>query len=57
MSCDITAGRLEPCKDSVGGIIAIYISNYTSGLLGTATFGTDDEITAFASPFDVFPVS
>ena len=43
MSCDITAGRLEPCKDSVGGIIAIYISNYTSGLLGTATFS------AFAS--------
>jgi len=49
MSCDITAGRLEPCKDSVGGIIAIYISNYTSGLLGTATFSTNDEITAFAS--------
>ena len=50
MSCDISAGRLEPCKDSVGGIIAVYISNYTSGLLGTATFGTNDEITAFASP-------
>ena len=49
MACDITAGRLEPCKDSVGGIIAIYISNYTSGLLGTATFGTNDEITGFAS--------
>ena len=54
MSCDITAGRLEPCKDSVGGIIAIYISNYTSGLLGTATFGTDDEITAFASPLTFY---
>lgn len=48
MSCDITAGRLEPCKDSVGGIIAIYISNYTSGLLDTATF-VDEEITGFAS--------
>ena len=54
MSCDIGAGRLEPCKDSVGGIIAIYISNYTSGLLGTATFGTNDEITAFASPLTFY---
>ena len=54
MSCDITLGRLEPCKDSVGGIIAIYISNYTSGLLGTATFSADDEITAFAAPLTFY---
>ena len=59
MSCDIGAGRLEPCKDSVGGIIAIYISNYTSGLLnapanGGVSFGTDDEITGFASPLTFY---
>jgi|TARA_R110000744_G_scaffold149643_1_gene262828 hypothetical protein len=58
MACDITAGRLEPCKDSVGGIIAIYISNYTSGLLnapsdGGATF-VDEEITGFASPLTFY---
>jgi len=55
MACDITAGRLEPCKDSVGGITAIYIGGaYTSGLLnapsdGGATIGADGEVTAFAA--------
>ena len=53
MACDITAGRLEPCKDSVGGIIAIYISNYTTGLLNTATF-VDEEVTGFASPLTFY---
>ena len=28
MSCDITAGRIEQCKDSVSGLKAIYIINY-----------------------------
>lgn len=28
MSCDITHGRLEQCKDVVGGLQAIYILNY-----------------------------
>lgn len=27
MACDITMGRIEPCKDSVGGLDAIYIIN------------------------------
>ena len=50
MACDITAGRLEPCKDSVGGITAIYIGGaYTDDLLNTATIGADGEVTAFAS--------
>ena len=50
MACDITAGRLEPCKDSVGGITAIYIGGaYTGGLLTSATIGADGEVTAFAS--------
>ena len=50
MACDITAGRLEPCKDSVGGITAIYIGGaYTDDLLTTATIGADGEVTAFAA--------
>tara|TARA_R110002153_G_scaffold274344_1_gene448981 strand:+ start:3088 stop:3618 length:531 start_codon:yes stop_codon:yes gene_type:complete len=54
MACDINLGRLEPCKDSVGGIIAIYINGaYTSGLLDTATI-TDGEVTAFASPLTFY---
>jgi len=28
MACDINLGRLEPCKDSVGGINAVYFVNY-----------------------------
>lgn len=50
MACDITAGRLEPCKDSVGGITAIYIGGaYTSNLLTTATISADGEVSAFAA--------
>jgi hypothetical protein len=28
MACDITSGRILDCKDSVGGIKAVYIGNY-----------------------------
>ena len=49
MACDITAGRLEPCKDSVGGISAIFVNGaYTPNLLTTATIGADGEVTTFA---------
>lgn len=27
MSCDITLGRIEPCKDSLGGLDAVYFIN------------------------------
>ena len=36
MSCDISLGRLEPCKDSVGGLKAIYFVNF--GELGAITY-------------------
>ena len=50
MACDITAGRLEPCKDSVGGITAIYIGGaYTDNLLTTATISAEAEVTEFAA--------
>ena len=28
MSCDLANGRLEVCKDAVGGIDAVYFINY-----------------------------
>lgn len=28
MACDITAGRLRPCKDSIGGLGKLYLFNY-----------------------------
>ena len=40
MSCDIANGRLEPCKDSVGGINAVYFVNY--GDLGAITYNATD---------------
>ena len=40
MACDIALGRLEPCKDSVGGINAVYFVNY--GDLGAITYDATD---------------
>tara|TARA_Y100000401_G_C8326015_1_gene228379 strand:+ start:26957 stop:27505 length:549 start_codon:yes stop_codon:yes gene_type:complete len=54
MSCDVNLGRLEPCKDSVGGITAIYFINYVEGLLDTATFDADEIITGFATPLTCY---
>ena len=31
MACNITAGRNEVCKDSVGGIQGVYFMNFTTG--------------------------
>lgn len=44
MACLITKGRTEPCKDTVGGIQAVYFIDF--GDLGTIS-ETNDEITAF----------
>ena len=46
MPCNITAGRLEGCKDAVGGLNAIYFINF--GDMGELTI-TDETITAIAS--------
>ena len=40
MACDLTLGRLEPCKENVGGIKAVYFINYDG--LGTVTYDTAD---------------
>lgn len=42
MACDLTRGRKEPCKDVVGGLKAVYFTDF--GDYGTVT-QTDDEIT------------
>lgn len=43
MACNISLGRLEGCKDSVGGLKAVYFINYSGALDVTAT---DEDITA-----------
>jgi len=53
MACDLTLGRLEPCKDSVGGLRAIYFINYDPALFANFTI-TLEEITALASPVTCF---
>lgn len=52
MACDITLGRLEPCKSAIGGIDAIYFVNF--GTMGDVTLGTNDEITDIAGTFSAF---
>jgi len=51
MACDLTRGRKEPCKDVVGGLKAIYFTDF--GDLGTVT-KTDDEITDLSGTFTAF---
>lgn len=46
MACDISLGRLEPCK-SVGGLKAVYFINFDSDLYDNAVKATDDSITSF----------
>ncbi len=51
MACDLSLGRKEPCKDVVGGIKAVYFTDF--GDLGTVT-KTDDEITDLSGTFTAF---
>ena len=51
MACDLTIGRKEPCKDVVGGIRAVYFTDF--GDLGTITL-TNDEITDMSGAFTAF---
>ena len=51
MSCDISHGRQEPCKDVVGGLRNIYFINYgdfdgTTDVTYDTTVGYEDVITA-----------
>lgn len=43
MACDITLGRTEPCKDSVGGINAVYFVNF-GDITGITYDSTDVDV-------------
>ena len=51
MACNLSAGRNEVCKDSVGGLAAVYFLNYTTG---SFTKNASGEITAFPSASTVY---
>lgn len=38
MACDLTLGRLEPCKDSVGGVDKVFFVNYGDVTASTITY-------------------
>jgi hypothetical protein len=44
MACDISLGRLEPCKDSVGGLVAVYFINYGDTDMAITYDGTDTDV-------------
>jgi len=48
MACDISLGRLEPCK-SVGGLKAVYFINYDSSFYTGKSLTSDDVIDGFVS--------
>jgi len=35
MACNLSAGRQEPCKESIGGLQGVYFINYTTGSFTT----------------------
>ena len=51
MACNISAGRQEVCKESVGGLAGVYFLNYTTG---SFTKNASGEITAFPSASTVY---
>ena len=54
MACDLTKGRALPCRDSVGGLKAVYFVDF--GDLGTVslTSATDDSISDMTGTFDAY---
>jgi hypothetical protein len=50
-TCNITAGRNEVCKDSVGGLQGVYFLNFTTG---SATKNGSGEMTALPSGSTVY---
>ena len=51
MPCNLSAGRNEVCKDSIGGLAGVYFLNYTTG---SFTKNGSGEVTAFPSGSTVY---
>ena len=45
--CQVSLGRQEVCKESVGGLQGVYFINYFTG---SATVGANDQVTALGNP-------
>jgi hypothetical protein len=53
-NCDISSGRLVDCKDSLGGIKAVYIGNYEDMLVQAGWVVAADIVTAIATAGQTF---
>ncbi len=51
MACDLTKGRALPCRESVGGLKAVYFVDF--GGLGTISV-TNDEVTDMTGTFSAY---
>ena len=51
MACNITAGRNEVCKDSIGGLAGVYFLNFTTG---SFTKNGSGQVTALPSGSTVY---
>jgi hypothetical protein len=51
MPCNLSAGRNEVCKDSIGGLSGVYFLNFTTG---SFTKNASGEVTAFPSGSTVY---
>jgi len=54
MACDISLGRLEPCKDSVGGLKAIYFINYDSSYYTDKSLSAGEELQDLGTAFNLY---
>jgi len=52
MACTLTKGRIEPCKDVVGGIKNVYFTDF--GTFGTVSQDADDQITDMTGTFTAY---
>lgn len=54
MACDFTGGRLEACKESVGGLRNLYIANFDGDMFDGLTLGSEGEITGLTSAITTY---
>ena len=49
MACDLTAGRQEVCKESVGGLQGVYFLNYSTGSFSKNTDGEINDLSGYTA--------
>jgi len=57
MACDISLGRIEPCKDSNGGLKAVYFVNWSEKTAITYGTGADTDAIEAVADYDGNPVN